>query len=91
MCQDIEEFQAIVTAQSGLVHLQTEVIQEYLRRNDKLSERVTWLEEEVRQLRVPQGRTLGDPIIVEDDEPEVKEEENGWIPGVVYNLIELDD
>ena len=49
------------------------------------------MEDEVRWLRAPQGRTLGDLIIVEDDEPEVKEEENGWIPGVVYNLIELDD
>ena len=56
-----------------------------------MSERVTWLEEEVRQLRVPQGRTLGDPILVEDDKPEVKEEEGGRIPGVVYDLIKLDD
>ena len=47
MCRDIEEFQAIVTAQSRLVHLQIEVIQEYLRRNDKLLERVARLEEKV--------------------------------------------
>ena len=86
---DLKEFQAIMMAQSSLVHLQTEVVQEYSRRNNELLERVTQLEEEVRQLRTPTGRTLGDLILVEDDEEGVKEEER--IPGVVYDLIEIDD
>ena len=85
---DLEDFHAVVTSQSRMIITQTEVVQEYSRRNDELSERVTRLEDEVRQLRAPQGRTLGDPILVEDDELEMKEEQ---IPGVVYDLIELDD
>ena len=87
MQEDLENFWEVVTTQSSLIHLQTEVVQEYSRRNDELSERVRMLEE-VRRLRVPQGRTLGDLIVVKDDN-NVKEEER--IPGVVYNLILLDD
>ena len=44
----------------------------------------------MQRLRAPQGRTLGDPILVKDDELAVKEEEE-WILGVVYDLIEIDD
>ena len=89
MCQDLEEFRAIITAQSKLVHLQTEVIQEYLRQNNELLERVAWLEEEVRRLRALTRQTLGDLILIEDNEPAVKEEER--IPGVIYDLIEIND
>ena len=73
--------------QSSLIHLQTEVVQEYSRRNEELVERVWALEEEVWRMKAPQGRTLGDPIVVKDDN-KVKEEER--VPGVVYNLVLLD-
>lgn len=51
-------------------------------------ERVAQLEVEVRRLRALTGRTLGDPILVKDDKPKVKEEER--ILGVVYDLIKID-
>ena len=89
LCQDIEDFHAVVTSQSRMIITQTEVVQEYSRRNDVLVERIAWLEDEVCMLRAPQGRTLGDPIVIEDDEPVVKEEER--ISGVIYDLIEIDD
>ena len=87
--QDIKDLWVVVTSQSRTIIVQTEVVQEYSRRNNKLVERITRLEDEVWALRAPQGRTLGSPILVEDDEPEVKAEE--WILGVVYDLIEIDD
>ena len=89
MRRDIEDLWSVVTSQSRTIITQMEVVQEYSRRNDALAERITWLEDEVQALRAPQGRTLGNLILIEDNEPEVKEEER--VPGVIYNLIEIDD
>ena len=43
----------------------------------------------MQALRAPLGRTLGNWIVIEDDELEVKEEE--WVLGVIYDLFEIDD
>ena len=82
---EVETFQ-VVTAQSVVVQLQTEVVQEYSCWNNGLEERVGQLEDEVKRIREAPERTLGNSIIIKDDN-DVKEEE----PRIVYDLVLIDD